>query len=61
MDKFDGKLEFDLTLIPYEGNDNWIDGIVKETLTCLNSNTMPKADENCDLCAYRTAVEETNK
>ncbi len=56
IEKFDGKLEFDLTLIPYEGNDDWVEGIVKEMHKCLNSDDIPEVGEDCDFCAYRDAV-----
>jgi len=58
IDKFDGKLEFDLTLIPYEGDDSWIEGVVKDIHSCLNSDNIPDAGEGCDYCAYREAVGE---
>ena len=58
VDRFDGKLEFDITLIPHEGSDVWVDGVVKELHACLNSDSVPEAGETCDLCAYREAVRE---
>jgi len=58
--KFDGKLEFDLTLIPYEGNDSWVEGVVNDIHRCLNSDTIPEADEDCDFCNYRAAVKNAN-
>jgi len=57
MDKFDGRLEFDITLIPYEGNDNWVEGTVIEVHKCLNSDIVPEPGEGCDFCAYRDAVQ----
>lgn len=56
VDKFDGKLEFDITLIPYVGNDNWIEGVVLDIHKCLNSNKIPKSGKDCDYCNYRNAV-----
>ena len=56
LDKFDAKLEFDLTLIPYEGDDNWVEGTIHDIHKCLNSNTIPEADEDCDFCTYRQDV-----
>lgn len=58
MEKFDGKLEFDITLIPYVGNDTWVEDTIKEMHKCLNSNEIPEAGEDCDFCAYRDAVGE---
>jgi len=53
---FDGILEFDVTLIPYKGKDDWIESTIKDIHKCLNSNKIPKAAEDCDYCNYREAV-----
>ncbi|MDD5477173.1 MAG: PD-(D/E)XK nuclease family protein [Candidatus Omnitrophica bacterium] len=58
LEKFDAKLEFNLTLIAYEGNDSWVSGTIKEIHQCLNSDTIPQAAEDCDLCVYRKAASE---
>ncbi len=53
---FDAKLEFDITLIPYQGNDSWIEKTITKAHQCLNSDTIPEANLNCDYCAYIKAV-----
>ncbi|MBT3690305.1 hypothetical protein HOE31_01815 [bacterium] len=53
---FDAKLEFEVTLIPYEGNDNWVDEAIIEADTCLKSKSIPKAGIECDYCKYRDEV-----
>ncbi len=53
---FDGKLEFDVTLISYKGDDSWVDGAIKDAHKCLNSDKIPKAGKECDYCAYVKAV-----
>lgn len=53
---FDAKLEFDITLIPYEGNDNWIEKTIGDIKNCLNKNAIPAIGQDCDYCAYRQAV-----
>lgn len=58
MDKFDGRLEFDITLIPYEGDDRWVEGVILEVYKCLNVDTIPEAAADCDFCAYRGAAKE---
>lgn len=58
---FDAKLEFDITLIPYEGNDSWIEKTIFNIHKCLNSETIPLANENCDYCSYRNAVNKIEK
>lgn len=53
---FDKKLEFDVTIIPYEGNDSWVEKTVFEAHRCLNENKIPKASKDCDYCRYREAA-----
>ena len=55
-DIFDAQLDFDLTLIPYTGSDDWIDGVLEEIHACLNKNHVPTASYKCDYCRYRSAV-----
>lgn len=53
---FDAKLEFDITLIAYKGDDGWVEGALKDAHKCLNSAKIPKADPNCDYCNYVKAI-----
>ena len=55
---FDGKLEFDVTVIPYEGNDDWVEPIIFKAHKCLIGEAIPAADPNCDLCCYVAAVDK---
>lgn len=55
---FDGKLEFEVTLIPYAGSDDWVEKNIIEIYNCLRSYDLPDASEDCDYCAYRKAAEE---
>jgi hypothetical protein len=50
---FDWKLEFDLTLVPYTGDDSWVEGTLKKIKECLDSNALPDAAGDCDYCRYR--------
>jgi CRISPR/Cas system-associated exonuclease Cas4 (RecB family) len=54
--KFDGKLEFELTLVPHQGDLSWIEPTLKEIKTCLNSQQTPPAAAACEHCAYRKSV-----
>ncbi len=56
---FDGKLEFEITLIEYKGKNKWIEPVLGEMKTCLENNTMPKVgkavmdpSKDCEHCAY---------
>jgi RecB family exonuclease len=53
---FDACLKFDINLIPYKGNDSWIEPALTKMKACLDSKKIPKAGEECDYCAYREAV-----
>src|SRR3972149_1260953 len=37
---FDGKLEFDIKVIGYEGDTGWVEGVIKEAVGCLQANGM---------------------
>jgi CRISPR/Cas system-associated exonuclease Cas4 (RecB family) len=50
---FDGKLEFEITLIPYTGDDNWIEGALADIKKTLESEEIPPVGEDCDYCTYR--------
>lgn len=58
---FDAKLEFDIKLIPYEGNDRWVEDAVKDAYYCLNGKTLPPANRDCDFCNYRWSAREVVK
>jgi CRISPR/Cas system-associated exonuclease Cas4 (RecB family) len=53
---FDGKLEFDIKLIPYVGQDLWIEPALHKIKECLMSDSLPDSGAECDFCAYRTSV-----
>lgn len=53
---FDGKLEFEVTLIAYEGRDDWVEGVLKLAHACLESDDTPKPTKDCDYCLYREAA-----
>jgi len=56
VEAFDGKLEFDVTLVPYAGNDSWMEKTIFDIHKCLNSDKIPKADSDCDYCSYVESV-----
>ncbi len=51
-----GKLEFDITLIPYTGDDSWIESVICQIHTCLHDDNIPNSSEGCDYCRYISAV-----
>ncbi|MFA6271529.1 MAG: PD-(D/E)XK nuclease family protein [Patescibacteria group bacterium] len=53
---FDQKLEFDVFLLPYTGNDSWVETAIMEAHQCLSTRVLPEANIDCDYCRYREAV-----
>lgn len=58
---FDAKLEFDIKLLPYDGNDSWVNQSIIDAHTCLMSTDPPASDVECDFCAYRKAAKEVKE
>ncbi len=55
---FDGKLEFDIVLIPYNGSDAWVEPKIYELKEMLMSEEIPAMGTSfgggpCDYCTYR--------
>lgn len=53
---FDGRLDFELTLVPYKGNADWVDDALLNLKKCLDSEEIPPAGADCDYCRYREAA-----
>lgn len=54
--RFDAKLEFDIRIFPYTGDDSWVEPKLLEIKQTLDSDTIPEPTEACDYCAYFTAL-----
>lgn len=50
--KFDGKLEFALSILPYTGDDSWIEPALFKIKEVLMSEEIPSAGD-CSYCDYR--------
>lgn len=57
-EKFDGKLEFTLSLLPYQGDDNWIEPTLGEIKRALDSDQVPAASASCEYCRWRKSQEK---
>lgn len=49
---FDAKLEFDIKILPYSGDGDWIEETIRNLHKCLMANTLPEKSLDCDYCAY---------
>lgn len=54
--RFDKRLEFDVSIIPYKGNDGWVSDTIMAAYKCLQSNEIPNHSEVCDYCQYYLAA-----
>ena len=58
---FDAKLEFDIKIIPYVGDDTWVEKTIHDAIDCLKGETFPPSGPDCDFCKYRNAVKQFEK
>jgi CRISPR/Cas system-associated exonuclease Cas4 (RecB family) len=52
---FDGKVEFDVKVIPYTGDDSWIEGTLVKIKRCLDRDVIPEPKNECEYCGYALA------
>lgn len=58
-ESFDGKLEFELSIVTYKGDDSWVEPTIYKLKDCL-VGSLPKANENCEHCRYINEVSKEN-
>jgi CRISPR/Cas system-associated exonuclease Cas4 (RecB family) len=58
---FDAKLEFDVTILPYTGDDAWIPTTLRAMKTCLDADTPPVPGDECEHCAYVAAAADIGR
>lgn len=57
-EQFNAKLDFDIKLIPYDGNDTWVEDTLAQARACLMKDTPPTPVDNCEYCTYRKAARD---
>ena len=55
---FDGKLEFNVKVIPYNGDDAWVEPTLADIRVCLESDKPPVSAPACEFCNYCRAAQE---
>jgi CRISPR/Cas system-associated exonuclease Cas4 (RecB family) len=53
---FDGHLEFEVTIIPSQGDSKWIDATLPEIKSVLDADVLPPTGKDCEFCPYREAA-----
>lgn len=57
VDGFGNRLDFKTKLIPYTGDDSWVEGTIQQMKACMDSDTMPAVGVaamggDCEHCTY---------
>ncbi|MBI3602533.1 MAG: PD-(D/E)XK nuclease family protein [Candidatus Omnitrophica bacterium] len=55
-DALNNRLDFEISIIPYKGDDAWVDAAIKGLYACLQSDSIPPSGADCPFCQYREAV-----
>jgi len=58
---FDAKLEFDIKILPYKGDDSWVENEIIKAHKCLMSDEIPESGKECDYCAYNDEIKKSVK
>lgn len=52
---FNHRLHFEVSLLPYTGNSDWIEPKLAELKACLLSDDVPPVTDDCEFCGYVAA------
>ena len=55
---FDAKLEFDVQILSYTGDDSWVEKTIMSAHDCLNQKSAPKQSLACQYCNYIKSAKE---
>lgn len=50
--RFDAHVQFDMHIIPYVGNDSWVQDVLDRIKSTLDGEVLPDPDPSCDYCLY---------
>ena len=49
---FNNRLDFTVSMLPYVGDDSWVDPTLHAIKDCLDSDEIPDSAEDCEYCQY---------
>ncbi len=58
---FDGRLEFEVSIISHKGDDSWVEPTIFAMKKCLDSNKIPDQSPDCEFCKYRKLIKKEEK
>jgi hypothetical protein len=53
---FMGRLEFENSIIPYQGNNSWVEPALVEIKKTLELDSLPESAKTCQHCGYRKLI-----
>ena len=56
LPKFDGKLDFKMSIISHQGDSSWVEPTILAIHECLNEEVIPASNDTCEHCAYRAGI-----
>jgi len=56
LERFDECMHFSMSVLPYVGNDAWVESKIFEIDAALRSGVVPPATLNCEHCGYVNAM-----
>ncbi len=52
LPSFENRLEFSIKLIPYDGDDGWVEGTLLKIRQTLSADEPPPINHNCEYCSF---------
>ena len=59
--KFSNKISFKVSVLEYKGNDKWVEDTIIEIKNVLDSNKLPKENQECKICSFVSSHKEVTK
>jgi len=56
LERFDSNLSFKISILPYSGNDSWVEDYIFKIKQALDLDEIPEHSDSCDYCAYHLAI-----
>lgn len=60
-ERFDEKLNFEIYLLNYKGNDSWIEKTLSSLIETIKGEEIPNYTVGCDHCQYQLKIKQLNK
>jgi hypothetical protein len=52
LERFDNRLEFRVKMIPYDGDDGWIEPTLADIRATLSAAKPPEPGDDCEYCEF---------